>query len=358
MESSADFILLSAYDERWKKFRSQYKTCRIEFSEEAVHDLRVSARRLLAILDISRALAPHARIQKTRHVIKDLIEDLNELRDVQVMLVEVSDNIDALPELKSFQKYLRKREASLLRAAYKRVKQKGLSEVSKRIKKIRASLEAETKKRESLSRRLIDTADNTYLWAKHLYDQVETAQISTIHRFRLAYKRFRYLAEILHPLIHNYPVENLERMHIYQGRMGDIQDAETFLATFTEYISDHLPGVDGKAVIHFFKKELNRLITEYIQNKDEFGSFWKIEPGLHPEGSHEPVHHTSRNRRGGRRSPVREGQLEASHSQGEGQDEEDRTGAVGIGNPTGFDSEQPDRANDGHGKDSGKSIGR
>ncbi|HEX2698114.1 MAG TPA: hypothetical protein VHM28_10430, partial [Anaerolineales bacterium] len=43
-------LLLTSLDERWKTYRAQVKTCRKEFSEEAVHDLRVAARRLLAVL--------------------------------------------------------------------------------------------------------------------------------------------------------------------------------------------------------------------------------------------------------------------------------------------------------------------
>lgn len=152
MEQPAESHLLSAYDLRWKNYRSQYKTCRIEFSEEAVHDLRVTARRLLAVLDIARALAPHPQIKKVRRVLNDMIEELDELRDVQVMLVEISENLDALPELKVFQKSLKKREAKLLRSAYKHIKQNGLSEMSARIKKIRESLVELEAKADALSR--------------------------------------------------------------------------------------------------------------------------------------------------------------------------------------------------------------
>src|SRR5688500_11304938 len=122
MEPLTESPLLSSLDERWKKYRGQYKTCRMEFSEEAVHDLRVTARRMLAILDIARGLTPHARVQKARRDLKDMIEELDELRDVQVLLVEISENIEFLPGLKPFQKSLKKREAKLLRAAYKHIK--------------------------------------------------------------------------------------------------------------------------------------------------------------------------------------------------------------------------------------------
>ena len=63
-------LLITALDGRWENYRVQVKTCRREFSEEAVHDLRVATRRLLAVLDIARALDPNPRLQKTRRFLK------------------------------------------------------------------------------------------------------------------------------------------------------------------------------------------------------------------------------------------------------------------------------------------------
>jgi len=41
-------LLLEALDTRWKTYNMELKRCRAEFSNEAVHDLRVAARRMLA----------------------------------------------------------------------------------------------------------------------------------------------------------------------------------------------------------------------------------------------------------------------------------------------------------------------
>jgi hypothetical protein len=38
-------FLPEALDQRWKDYRAELKRCRAEFSNEAVHDLRASARR-------------------------------------------------------------------------------------------------------------------------------------------------------------------------------------------------------------------------------------------------------------------------------------------------------------------------
>lgn len=45
-------LLLDSLNTRWGKYKAELKICRQEFSEEAVHDFRVAARRLLAFLDL------------------------------------------------------------------------------------------------------------------------------------------------------------------------------------------------------------------------------------------------------------------------------------------------------------------
>lgn len=283
MEPLTESPLLSSYDERWKKYRGQYKTCRIEFSEEAVHDLRVNARRMLAMLDIVRGLAPHSRIQKARKDLKVMIDELDELRDVEVLLVEISENLELLPELKGFQKSLKKREARLLRSASKHIKQNGLSELSRRIKKTRESLAELEEHGDGFQARLVETVDNAYSLATQAHAQVDAAQPSTIHSLRIAFKKFRYMVEIVHPYVRNYPAKNFERMHNYQDMMGNVQDAEVFLGSFLEYVEEHAQDLDRENVVNFYTKKLTMLIADFMENKGELNVFWKINQPLQKE---------------------------------------------------------------------------
>ena len=351
MEQPAESHLLSAYDLRWKNYRSQYKTCRIEFSEEAVHDLRVTARRLLAVLDIARALAPHPRIKKVRRVLNDMIEELDELRDVQVMLVEISENLDALPELKVFQKSLKKREAKLLRSAYKHIKQNGLSEMSARIKKIRESLVELEAKADAFESQLLEVTDNAYASAEQAYCQIDAALPSSIHRLRLKFKKFRYLVEIIHPYVNGYPLEYMERMHNYQGMMGNIQDAEVFLTSFAEYTDEHGEKIKKERVAGFYRQRLQVLIADFVENKGEFSIFWNQTKQFVKADKNETIRDTTRHRSGSRGYKVRGGQPAAPDKQGKGKNKKDRAGIVGVGDPTEPDPEQSHGADDGNGGD-------
>jgi CHAD domain-containing protein len=355
MKTIAKTTLLESLEERWKAYRAQYRTCRSEFSDASVHDLRVSTRRLLAALDLVRAIDPHPRVQKVRRALKNQMDDFDELRDVQVMLVEVAEDIDGLPQLSHFRKYLKKREASLLRTAYKDIKDTKISEMSERIKKTAAKLEKNEVKDRELGLRLIEVADNAYARARQDHSHLDVSQIFTIHSLRLSFKKFRYLVEVIHPLVKGFPESHFERMHKYQSAMGDIQDAEIFLNAFSEYAEKHASLLDAEPVFAFYKQNLSRSILSFMEDKDEFNIFWqKTNP---QESKDEPVPGKTRHRRGSR-PKVRAGQPETVDREGPRQDEEDRSGDVGAGNPAGPDPEQPGSADDRNSEDRGEEAGR
>ena len=337
----AAVLLITALNERWENYRMQIKTCRREYSEEAVHDLRVATRRLLAILDMARALDPHPRLQKVRRVLKDQIDDLDDLRDVQVMLVEVSETLETLLNLKSFETYLQEREKHLLRLARILVKAQKLSEFKKRIEKISDSLKKRPAQENFLSQ-LLQAVDNVYLRAMQAFDQVDASEPSTIHRLRLAFKKFRYMAEIVQPLISDYPASHLERMHAYQSAMGDIQDMEVLLNTLTDFSERGASSFDPKPVRRFYEKRHAEFIAAFIEDKGELVTFWRAasDPNFPWEKKHDPVQYPSR-QRGGSGAVRRRRQPASADQQRPEKDALHRAGIEGAGNSTRPDPDQP-----------------
>ncbi len=107
---NAQTLLLDSLNTRWDKYKTELKTCRQEFSEEAVHDFRVAARRLLSSLDLLRAVMQDPGIQKMRRVLKDQLDNLDDLRDTQALLADLSEIIHDTPVLQPFQEYLQLKE--------------------------------------------------------------------------------------------------------------------------------------------------------------------------------------------------------------------------------------------------------
>src|SRR5512138_3690242 len=84
-------LLLAALEERWKKYRTELKRCRDEFSNEAVHDLRVATRRMLALVKLLNSVDRHPRLKKLNNAFKDQLDEFDDLRDTQVILAELSE---------------------------------------------------------------------------------------------------------------------------------------------------------------------------------------------------------------------------------------------------------------------------
>jgi len=268
-------VLLEALEARWGKFRTELKTCQKEFSEEAVHDLRVATRRLLAYFDLFRAIIPHKRIQKIRRALKDQLDELDDLRDVQVMLVDVSESMQELPDLKPFQVHLRKEEKQLLRHTQKLVKVRGIKSLSKRVKKVREmALELPG---ENLDQQILSAVDIAFARVLQAYSIVDVKHVASIHTLRIAFKKFRYSVEIAHYLLANFPQSNFERMHEYQSRMGDIQDLEVASQHLTDLdTSASLPGLE--LVTAHYASRLQTAVFNFIEDKGEVLVFWRKSP--------------------------------------------------------------------------------
>ena len=135
MTPLANQLLLDAFDKRWKNYRSELKRCRGEFSNEAVHDVRIAARRLLSLIQLLNSISPRPRLQKLSRSFKDQLNEFDDLRDTQVILAEFSETIQELPQLHRVQIYLQVVEENLLKTLRKKLKVIDLFDVSKRMRR-------------------------------------------------------------------------------------------------------------------------------------------------------------------------------------------------------------------------------
>jgi CHAD domain-containing protein len=269
-------LLVETLGKRWKTYRGELKSCSKEASEESIHDMRVATRRLLALVDMLREITPHPRLQKLRRTIKNQLEGLDDLRDTQVMLVEVSEVLDDLPELEVFQEYLVKREKHLLRSVAKAIKSLKLDGIRKRLDATRQAL---LKKEKAIDHQkaLLQVVDDIYETNLRRYQRIEPAQPATLHRLRVVFKTFRYTVEIVHPLVSNFPAENSKHMHDYQGLLGDIQDLEIFMSNFDDFANnDNTYNLDS--VRHYYKQRHTEAMNAFLEDMHQINIFWRPSP--------------------------------------------------------------------------------
>jgi CHAD domain-containing protein len=264
-------------DLRWKNYRAELVRCRSEFSNEAVHDLRASARRMLAILHLLNFLSPRPRLQKLNRAFKDQMDEFDDLRNTQVILAEISETIHEHPQLQEFQDYLQEVEKKLLKTLRKKLKVIDLFDVSKRIRRMRDSLKAESDANGDLVEKALRAVDDEFLITKQRQNWINPAQANTIHHVRLAFKTFRYMVEIVHPLLDDFPTENLKQMHDYQSLMGEIQDVELIMQALAD-APQHVAAFDPEPVRRYYERCHADAISAYLATMDRLATFWRPAP--------------------------------------------------------------------------------
>jgi CHAD domain-containing protein len=275
----AKTLLLDSLNTRLGKYKAELKTCRREFSEEAVHDFRVAVRRLLSFLDLLRVVIQDPKIQKIRRVLKDQLDDLDDLRNIQALLADISEIIHETPALQSFQGYLKQKEKSLMRLARKEVNSLKTDSLVRRIKKLNPAVEK--LKEANLEISLFSAVDEAYAVVNQRYALVDLDLPATIHRLRIAFKKFRYMIEVIYPILENPPLEYLKRMHDYQAAMGDIHDMEVALQELADF--SELEGVsrDTETAHSYYNERHVTALSRYIEDKGEVLTFWRTSPA-HP----------------------------------------------------------------------------
>jgi len=268
-------FLMEALDQRWRNYRAELKRCRTEFSNEAVHDLRTAARRMLAFIQLLNYVSPRPRLLKLNHAFKEQLDEFDDLRDTQVILADVSETLHELPQLHEFQGYLQEVEKSLLKNLRKKLKVIDLFNVSKWIRRMHEALKKESEN--NLTLPVLQAVDDAFLTTKQRQKWINPAASTTIHRVRIDFKAFRYMVEIVHPLLKDFPAENLKRMHSYQSLMGEIQDVEVIMQALAE-APIHLSRFDPEPVRSYYERCHAEAISTYLAAMNQLDSFWRPAP--------------------------------------------------------------------------------
>jgi CHAD domain-containing protein len=268
-------LLIDSLDNHRTAYREKLKSCRAEFSRKAVHDLRTSIRRLLATLDVIAFVTSSARIEKLSNRLKEQLDNFSDLRDIQVMLDRVSEDMLAFPELEPFQNYLEKREKRQQRSDEKHIQNMKPGGVEKRLLKIQGAVEELSP--EALQDKLPQAVDEAYLTVLQRYSEIDPAQPVSIHHLRVAFKKFRYMVEAIQPCLPDFPEAQLQHMRDYQTQMGNIHDLQVLLETLAAF-AENSDSYDPRPVRRFYEKALAEALSAYLKNKGKVLIFWRSTP--------------------------------------------------------------------------------
>jgi CHAD domain-containing protein len=273
-------LVITSLDQRWRKYVKELRRCRNRCSEESVHDLRVATRRLISTLMIVEILLPDSRVQKLQRRLKRLFDAMSPLRDTQVQLLALEKKVEQVPELETLITILKLRERSQMRRIGKRVARidaAALGAVLRRIKKKLETISASRlKKNVSLTAALGEAAEG-FIAIASLRERLRISQPRTVHRMRIAFKKFRYKVEALQPFLRKVTARQLKAMDKFQTRMGAIQDIEVLSNTVQRFMTQR--GASVRSPLARYYRELQaqkqQLMRAFIQSSREINSYWR-----------------------------------------------------------------------------------
>jgi CHAD domain-containing protein len=104
---------------------------------------------------------------------------------------------------------------------------------------------------------------------------IDPANASTIHRTRIAFKKFRYIVESLSPDVTGFGKRELRALAYYQRRMGNLQDLEVVQQCITSFVQKHA-GMEGllKPFVGYLKARRARALRSFLRSADDLFEFW------------------------------------------------------------------------------------
>ena len=208
-------------------------------SDESIHDLRVAIRRLLAWISVREALLGRdTRLREARSSIKALMVPLGKLRDAHVKRDWIRKTVPEGDEPSYF--YAVQVASDVLRWE-SRVRERLGARATRRL---RVPLPRRTGgpgcrlEAAVLAPALLGRLEREV--SKHREAALDPAHPEALHRMRLAFKKYRYAAEVLLPLFPNATEETSKRLHAFQTLLGTIHDFDVILAEATAFRREFL----------------------------------------------------------------------------------------------------------------------
>ena len=228
MEAAA--FLAESGQARFARFRECLKRAAANpASDEAIHDLRVAIRRVLAWIAVRDALlGPDRRLREARLSLKALMSPLGKLRDAHVKrdwirrVVPEGDepsyrySVQVASDVLRWEARVRKRLGTRSTGRLRLPFPKGAGGLGGR-------LEAAI-----LAPDLLGELEREV--SKHRKAALDPAHPEALHRMRLSFKKYRYAAELLLPLFPKATEETTKRLHAFQTLLGTIHDCDMILA--------------------------------------------------------------------------------------------------------------------------------
>ncbi|OHD60820.1 MAG: hypothetical protein A2014_05890 [Spirochaetes bacterium GWF1_49_6] len=235
------------------------------FLEDDIHKLRIRIRKLAAIFDIIRFYGSMKGIDKITKHFKTIFNDLQELRDKQVLIGMVSAMSAKYPETDDYLRGLIAEETLLHNKAWKSLKDTDIVDLRNKFDLLReaaANIPIEG---------ALECASIAYKKALIAKRSINPSRIRTLHRCRIEFKKFRYIVEALADTL-GIGKSVIARMSRYQDKLGLVQDLDVLSRNMKNF---RYRGGKIDGAIKEIEQRKARAVEGFLRHADDISGFWK-----------------------------------------------------------------------------------
>ncbi len=271
-------FVLNSLETSFGKFKHNFSECKRHFSEESVHDFRVSMRRFMALLDLLNQVYPRKYLLDIRKILKKELKVFNPLRDNQVQILNLRSLIYTYPALFTYYVKQLHDEQIFINQIKVTLDDLSIHDIEGLMFFIMMDMKDRLRKEQGGFSGMFTAAKQSFDSLIEKRNDVDIKNLETVHKLRIAFKKFRYVVEMLFPYIH-YPKEILKRLKGMQNILGEIQDNRVFFAQVSIFISESETSLQ-----EFYKKPLqdilakrNKLLTDLSDCLGNIDTLWNEE---------------------------------------------------------------------------------
>ncbi len=268
----AQDVLLSAFDDREKKFFTCRRRCLDALTPKNVHDLRVACRRMLAILELLHAVDAQLRITSLRRRFKAHLRMLRSTRDLQMMQQLLPSIHPSDADVEVVVKALRRQEKTARSKACGKMEAWKDGAARRRLAVVRSGLLVHLDD-QRLRSHLRNAIDERYAAAMQDMQNVDPTDDATIHRLRVAFKHLRYMVEIVRPLVAHPAATSPASMDAFQQQMGNVQDIAVLTQWITIFASKH-PNIDVRSLLQHCSTHRTKMLAAFMDALPTLSQFW------------------------------------------------------------------------------------
>jgi CHAD domain-containing protein len=185
---------------------------------------------------------------------------------------------ERFPEVLLLREQLERHEGRALQIASRQVREFRTRKLEKWIRGLVANLserESDARGKDQLAAVALRCAREAFEETVRRRRLVDFSDLRTIHRTRVAFKKFRYIVESLPPQVTDLSKRELRRLAWYQRRMGNIQDLEVVQACVVEFLQRHEGAEPLLKPFSAFLRHLRvRALRTFVKSADALLEFW------------------------------------------------------------------------------------